>query len=116
MYAADRHVKSHGAAAKPMRGTMGLVAACAFAKDILNAFLAGPRESRETTSATSHWRPMADEPSDCARLKYAALASLKAAIEADDMVLSDGKYQVSSITKAVRGAWEARGAQRSERS
>lgn len=42
MHGADRHIKAQGAVAPPRCGNRGLVAGCAFAKDILQAFLAEP--------------------------------------------------------------------------
>lgn len=42
MYAGRRHVKAHGAVARPRRGNHGLAAACAFVKDLLKTFLAEP--------------------------------------------------------------------------
>lgn len=40
LYKGDRHVKACGAVAQPHNGNHGLVAGCAFAKDILKAFMA----------------------------------------------------------------------------
>lgn len=37
LHQGDRHVRAHGAVAQPRRGNHGLVAGCAFAKDILKA-------------------------------------------------------------------------------
>lgn len=42
MSTSGRHVWAHGAMARPRQGNRGLVAGCAFAKDILKAFLAEP--------------------------------------------------------------------------
>lgn len=48
MYAADRHIKVHGAVAGPRIGHRGLIAGCAFAKDILKAFLIQPLQQCPT--------------------------------------------------------------------
>lgn len=79
MYGVDWHITAHGAVAQPRRGNRGLVAGCAFAADILKAFLAEPLRQCPTGHPRDYvdditLKLVADEPGQCAARMEAAQA------------------------------------------
>lgn len=102
MYTGDIHVKTHGAVAQPRRGNHGLAAGCAFAKDILKAFMAtlktecpeGKPGDYAHNSTLSMERTTAAE---CAARMHAQLEKLNSALRRDNMALNDGGEQQSWV-------------------
>lgn len=113
-YQRHRRVKAHGAVAKPGAGNHGLLAGCAFAKDILKASLAlvkkaceGERPKREVDDTTLY--VYADTADECADRMGAQMERLKEALIRGNMVLNDGNQQVLGVTVEVRCVWERLG-------
>lgn len=110
MYQGDRHVRAHGAVAQPRRGNHGLVAGCAFPKDILKAFLRPLKEEcpggrpRDYVGDTI-LQMQGDTTESCATQMNEQLDKLNDALRRGNMVLNDGTQQVLGLTKEVRAAW-----------
>lgn len=114
MHNRDRHVKAHGAAAKPRTGHHSFAAACVFAKDILKAFMAIVKEECPWGKPWDYadditFRVERDAAAACAEQMYEELERLKHALRRDGMVFNDGKQQVLGLTKEVRDAWRQYG-------
>lgn len=108
------HVTTHGAAAGPRNGHRGLIAGCAFAKDIPKAFLAHPLRQCPTGRPRDYVDDITlqiteAEPGLCAMRMEESLRDLTVAFDADNMELNPGKQQVLGLTRAAREAWESRG-------
>jgi hypothetical protein len=110
MYSGHRHVRVHGAVAGAVRGFHGIVAGCAFAPDILKCFLQPASCSVVQTTFRSYVDDIAvaakgDTPLQAAAKLQKDLASLKAVLRRDGMVLNDLKGQVFGRLEAERAAW-----------
>lgn len=106
----DRYARVHGAVAQPRRGKRGLGAICAFAQDILKAFIRplkqecpGGRPRDYVDDVTL--QVQGDTAESCATQMHEQLDKQKDALRTDNMVLNDGKQQVLGLTKGVCEAW-----------
>lgn len=103
-----------GAVAGPRTGDRGLIAGCAFAKDIHKAFLSDPLHQCPTGRPRGYVDDITlqiteGEPGLCAMRMEDVLRDLTAAIEAGNIELNAGKQQVLELSRAVREAWGDRG-------
>lgn len=103
MYTEGRHATVHGAVARPRTRNHGLVAGCAFAKDILRASMAPikteclevrPRDYVDDITL----RVGGDTTIECAAKLHALLQRLKCALRKDSMALDDGQQQVLGLS------------------
>ena len=114
VYCGPRFVRAHGAVAAPVEGHHGLIAGCAFAKDVLKAFLMGAaREARPL-----HFRDYVDDmtllsvgPTGtlAAHAMHRGLSRVKRMLRADNMLVNDEKEQVFAQYQLTRHVWGAIG-------
>jgi hypothetical protein len=114
VYSGPRLVRAHGAVAKPVSGHHGLIAGCAYAKDILKAFLGDAAKAAEPLQ----FRDYVDDMTLLAVGRTGTLAAkslqrgldrVKLVLRKDNMMLNDDKEQVFAQFKETRDAWELAG-------
>jgi len=114
IYSGPRLVRAHGAVALPVKGNHGLIAGCAFAKDVLKAFL---KEAAEVARPL-HFRDYVDDMTLmtvgstgdlAARSLHRGLGRVKHVLRRDNMILNDTKEQVFAQYQVTRRCWEDTG-------
>lgn len=114
MFKGSRHISARGAVAQPRRGHHGLVAGCAFAKDLLKPFIG--QMKRECPGGRPRdcvgditLQVQGDIAQGCAAQMHEKLDKLKGALRRENMVHNDSKAQLLGLTEELRQAWERNG-------
>lgn len=94
-----RHTKAHGALATPRRGNHGPVAGCAFATDILQAFMAAVKEKYPEGKPRDHVVDVTLRPAGCAARMREQLEKLKRAPRMDNCDLNHANSRWSASQK-----------------
>jgi len=107
VYSDPRLVRAHGAVAMPAPGNHGLIAGCAFAKDVLKTFL--------SVATPLHFRDYVDDmalmtagPTRtlAAKSMHRGVGRARHVLRRDNMMLNDSKAQVFAQFQSTPHAWE----------
>ena len=105
LYQGQRRIKVHGATSRTLRAKAGIIAGCAFAKDVLKAFLEPTREVMQAEcrdyvddiTVIARGRPQIYHP-----FFYEQLKAAKQWLTENNMVLNEKKNRFMPITQSSK--------------